>query len=602
MATIADGGVSSGIGSALVDFSVNGLFPEEDVSSLKLSPDQLPAAIEAVDGARTKLQVGCSTAILKWPSTDMSIQADIHTINQETAEDVSSWVSNAKSLQDDINRSKSLANDILRQSEEPVVSGKSTKEAEDKVAFLKKELHYNQQVQEALKGIRRVNQILDQVEQARDERRILDALRLLEKSWTALDEIPVGKSCRVMKLLDLRAFELKSDVHDVFDHVWKSLVEVDVDKQQISISETRDGEAMSLSDAVIGLKAYKEVDERMVQLWHDIDRAVIGPRTTIGSENLPGIKVIDGILLVTGTVDNSIKSLFTDLQQIFAFFADHLPTDLVDSMSAVMMPELMTRIINVWLDSAVPPSLKEMDAFEEVIAAAKEFCSKLENLRFSGFNELQEWVENAPRVWLSKCRETALDAVRTRLSGGLGAPKQVERVEKQMVSRSEGKELAATGTTADDNQDWAAWDDDGDQQPTESGIPSYRDPQKSTGPAEDDGTDAWGWGEDDDTQVAPSTKEVESKPAEEDDAGEDAWGWGDEEPKETEPESTGPTVKSSAPATQQTREMTLKETYNISSMPEPVLQLIFAILEDGATLTQSGYVFLSLTYVHLTMG
>ncbi|EON97535.1 putative centromere kinetochore protein [Phaeoacremonium minimum UCRPA7] len=579
MATIADGGVSSGIGSALVDFSVNGLFPEEDVSSLKLSPDQLPAAIEAVDGARTKLQ------------------ADIHTINQETAEDVSSWVSNAKSLQDDINRSKSLANDILRQSEEPVVSGKSTKEAEDKVAFLKKELHYNQQVQEALKGIRRVNQILDQVEQARDERRILDALRLLEKSWTALDEIPVGKSCRVMKLLDLRAFELKSDVHDVFDHVWKSLVEVDVDKQQISISETRDGEAMSLSDAVIGLKAYKEVDERMVQLWHDIDRAVIGPRTTIGSENLPGIQVIDGILLVTGTVDNSIKSLFTDLQQIFAFFADHLPTDLVDSMSAVMMPELMTRIINVWLDSAVPPSLKEMDAFEEVIAAAKEFCSKLENLRFSGFNELQEWVENAPRVWLSKCRETALDAVRTRLSGGLGAPKQVERVEKQMVSRSEGKELAATGTTADDNQDWAAWDDDGDQQPTESGIPSYRDPQKSTGPAEDDGTDAWGWGEDDDTQVAPSTKEVESKPAEEDDAGEDAWGWGDEEPKETEPESTGPTVKSSAPATQQTREMTLKETYNISSMPEPVLQLIFAILEDGATLTQSGFLYNDATYL-----
>ncbi len=47
---------------------------------------------------------------------------------------------------------------------------------------------------------------------------------------------------------------------------------------------------------------------------------------------------------------------------------------------------------------------------------------------------------------------------------------------------------------------------------------------------------------------------------------------------------------STAAATEnQTRELTLKETYHISSMPEPVLALIFAILEDGATLTRDDY-------------
>ena len=60
MTTVADGGASSGIGKALVNFSVDGLFPEEDVSSLKLSPDELPAAIEAVAEARVKLQVRCT--------------------------------------------------------------------------------------------------------------------------------------------------------------------------------------------------------------------------------------------------------------------------------------------------------------------------------------------------------------------------------------------------------------------------------------------------------------------------------------------------------------------------------------------------------------
>lgn len=83
-------------------------------------------------------------------------------------------------MQDDILRSKSLANDILKQSEAPDVSGKTIAEAEAKAEFLVRELNYNLQVQEALKGIKAVNQTLDQVERARDERRILDALHLLE--------------------------------------------------------------------------------------------------------------------------------------------------------------------------------------------------------------------------------------------------------------------------------------------------------------------------------------------------------------------------------------------------------------------------------------
>jgi len=41
-----------------------------------------------------------------------------------------------------------------------------------------------------------------------------------------------------MRLLDIRAFELKSAVHDVFDHVWKALIHVDMDSGILSISQT----------------------------------------------------------------------------------------------------------------------------------------------------------------------------------------------------------------------------------------------------------------------------------------------------------------------------------------------------------------------------
>lgn len=152
-----------------------------------------------------------------------------------------SWVANAKTVEDDINRSRSLANEITRRAEAPEVSGQTIIEAEEKVEFLQRETVYNRQVYDALTSIRRVNQLLDQVENTRNERRVLESLHLLEKSWSAIDEIPASKSCRVMRILNMRAFELKSAVHDVFNHVWNSLVRVDVEKGQITIQQTQQG-------------------------------------------------------------------------------------------------------------------------------------------------------------------------------------------------------------------------------------------------------------------------------------------------------------------------------------------------------------------------
>lgn len=50
------------------------------------------------------------------------------------------------------------------------------------------------------------------------------------------------------------------------------------------------GDQLSLAEVVTGLKAYKEVDERMVQLWHNLDTAVLSPRLNLSAESLPSIK------------------------------------------------------------------------------------------------------------------------------------------------------------------------------------------------------------------------------------------------------------------------------------------------------------------------
>ena len=66
-----------------------------------------------------------------------------------------------------------------------------------------------------------------------------------------------------------------------------------VEAGQATIRDTIPEVQMSLTDAAIGLKAYKEVDQRMALLWHNIDQALVGPRTNLATQPLPGVECLD---------------------------------------------------------------------------------------------------------------------------------------------------------------------------------------------------------------------------------------------------------------------------------------------------------------------
>jgi centromere/kinetochore protein ZW10 len=345
---------------------------------------------------------------------------------------------------------------------------------------------------------------------------------------------------------------------------------------------------MSLADAVVGLQAYKEVDERMEQLWRNVDAAIISPRMDVRNNTFPNIQADGEILKLSGETTKSVDALLTDLETAFAFLAQKLPSGLLPSLGNFMMTDVIPKLIREWLDVAVPSSLKEMDNFQVMIKRAKVFCESLTQYGYTGFADLQDWVDNAPSIWLGKCRETTLDSVRSKLLSGIGEPKQVEKVEKQMVSIAEGKEItktpggaAATSETADWGADWGdAWEQDNDQ-PKNQSNPATTGPD-STKADEDDGADAWGWDEEDTTSEVKDNKQA---PKEDDDDSAAAWGWGDEDGTQ-EPEQPTTTKSKNLKAQSETRELVLRETYSISSMPEPVLELIYAILEDGAALTR----------------
>ena len=59
-----------------------------------------------------------------------------------------------------------------------------------------------------------------------------------------------------------------------------------------------------------------------------------------------------------------------------------------------------------------------MTAFRKAIALVQVFADNLKALKWTGAEELHDWVANAPRIWLTKRRETALDWTRNQLSLG----------------------------------------------------------------------------------------------------------------------------------------------------------------------------------------
>lgn len=362
---------------------------------------------------------------------------------------------------------------------------------------------------------------------------------------------------------------------------------------------------MSLPDAVTGLKAYKEVDERMEQLWRNIDAAIVLPRMTNNSSSLPRIRASRDILELDGKADLTIEALVSDLKSMCTLLADKLPRDLLNSLCKFMMVDLIPRLVRDWLTPAIPTSLDNIPDFDRMIEETGELCQLLEEKGYTHYDELQQWVDNAPNIWLGKCTETALDTIRAQLGKGIGQPRQVEKVEKHMVSVSEGKELSTTGAGASaETNDWGDWGDAGDawddqdegqQDAEDKPKEDVRQRTASTG-VEDDGADAWGWGDEEPEKAEQPAVETKPKaPEDDEDDSTAAWGWDDEGGVEETP--VQPTAKAPSKQTRSvqpahaTRELVLKETYHISAMPEPLLELISALLEDGAILVKDGHRF-----------
>ena len=248
------------------------------------------------------------------------------------------------------------------------------------------------------------------------------------------------------------------------------------------------------------------------------------------------------------------------------------------------MPNILSRLKSVWLFSAVPIDMEATEALRTTIQCVIDFGNFLEKQQWPGKAGLMDWVEDIPRFWLAKRRQKLLDRVKSLLTGRPRSARTVERVETQVVSQEEA--IFTNAKTANEwNAEWS--DDEGSVRPN-PGSGGLDNPGNTE---RDEDVVAWGLDEFNEGEAQPQEPETR------DDCEEDAWGWGEEEPSGERSHATK--IALSDPSKQKSNgsfgttprtamEITLKESYNITSLPIELLAIITNIVVD-AELIQSKY-------------
>lgn len=109
-----------------------------------------------------------------------ALQTEIREISRETIPDVASWMNNARAVQQDIERLRRLATEIVREAEDDDERLEHPEDRQIHLEFLENERLFNKRLGEALHFIYQVTDAVDTAERVAGEKNILAALRLLE--------------------------------------------------------------------------------------------------------------------------------------------------------------------------------------------------------------------------------------------------------------------------------------------------------------------------------------------------------------------------------------------------------------------------------------
>ncbi|KAL4921290.1 hypothetical protein BDW62DRAFT_175364 [Aspergillus aurantiobrunneus] len=541
----------------VLDFAAEGTYPvSEEVVAADFPLSALSKELELIAQVRDQVETEIS-----WLSRGNDFNID-------------DWISQAKQLHADLEQSRLTAREIVKQHEDSKPLQLKVEDTAAKVDLVEKEIVFNQSLTGTLEEVQGLCQQLDTIRTLCQDGQITAAIDNLEAIERAINLDSCFKNTNVMELLSEDIAATRGEVVDLLRGRWNKHLELDPKQGVLAISVDTLGETISALARLDELTAAN--DKFQKELFLAIIDPILLPSTDSQSHR---VHVDEASITIDPKPSNaSVPDVLDDIIKVLSFLRRSLPAPILTSLPDSFIPAVSSKIISHWLSTAIPTELDGLGGFEATLNHVIQFAKAIESLDWHGQEELVSWANQAPRLWLTKRRVDSLDQVRKVLTASKGDSRQVERVEKKQVS--ETGEVLLDNSTSDD---WdAGWDDEKEEE-TQNNADE----------------DVSAWGLDDDTDDPKATKQDTISGADDDETG-DAWGWAEDDDEENQPPreniqlkgaATTHTVQDKEAGTQTTpKEITLKENYTITDVPDSILQIIKQQVSDSETISKPSYV------------
>ncbi|KAJ5814144.1 uncharacterized protein N7503_000894 [Penicillium pulvis] len=542
---------------AVLGFVTEGTYPEEKVVAAKFPAAALAKELELISQAREQ------------------VENEVSSLSRENTFDADDWIVQAQQLHADIERSRVTAREIVSQHEETSPLREKVEDASAKVALIETEIAFNQAVAETLEEVQRLCEQLESGRTTLGTGHITAAIEQLESTKTAIETDTPFSNTNVMGILSGEVARLRGEIEDALRLRWSEQVTLDRAKGEFRITDDTD----SLDETIASLSRLGIFSFASEKFQNDFIATVIDPillPRVDGSSR--AVEVTEtGVRIDSAFSRTSVVVTLSRITDVLNYLRQKLPSSMLVTLPQSLIPAVASKAIAGWLSSAIPTTLDGLEDFENTLESVLHFTKTIQSWEWSGQEELVSWVNQAPRLWLTRRRVDSLDSVRKAIAASKGTTKQVERIEKENVSHAD-EALLENATTDDWDADW--------------------DEEKEEGPAvaqpEEDEEDVSAWGLDEDDNEVPAKPDVPDAP-EEDDA-DDAWGWGDDDEEKGDENKKPPVVTDKKPtggdnSTQPSsaKEVVLREVYTVTDIPDSIIEIVLQQIFDSRDIAQPAH-------------
>ncbi|KAK5318233.1 ribosome biogenesis protein ytm1 [Exophiala xenobiotica] len=545
--------------AALCEAIADGTFPQsEQLLTSELSAETIPLLLEHISKTRSE------------------ISEEIKAASEDDAGDVDEWIAQAKRVQEDIARCKEESKRIVEEHQHVQALRDEATDYERKVELLEAEIDFTETLRRELDPANTATAALREVEDCLLEGNPSAAAAKIQELDKKTEHTVRSRTSTILR--DLRD-ELRLKARVQLETKLNFQISVHRDQHEASITVRPDELDGSATNSAVLLRALDQLGDphdSLEPLTDKLKGFVLQPLRQSSRLRMTTYEVGDNsIRIQLGREGSSTETAFDFVLAFLKFLQSSVASTIRLAGAKAIMSDLMTLLVNDWLNPGLPTDLTMLDGLDDLQARVRRLLKELESLQWEGQKQLQDWIEDIPRAWLNKRKAATLDAVRKAFVTSKGSLRQVERVEREiMPTRTDEHGGKAEGET----NDWDAnWDDDNKE----------KQPSHESGEAQED-EDASGWGFDDEDDT-----DSNDKANDEDKDGGDAWGWGDDSPVETKSEPPSKDDHKQPNGAKDTKheeqEITLTELYSITDIPDHLVQIIGQDISDAQTILETGH-------------